>query len=67
MLSEVQFKQLKKKLLQQFAEDPTLLMSPGHHVRQIRVPGDIIIGGVFPVHTKSVAVDHPCGVIAETR
>lgn len=42
-------------------------MSPGHHVRQIRVPGDIIIGGVFPVHTKSVAVDHPCGVIAETR
>uniref|UniRef100_A0A0N5AI31 G_PROTEIN_RECEP_F3_4 domain-containing protein n=1 Tax=Syphacia muris TaxID=451379 RepID=A0A0N5AI31_9BILA len=52
----------------QFAEDPNLLSSSTHHhVRQIRIPGDIIIGGVFPVHTKSVVVDQPCGVIAETR
>lgn len=37
------------------------------NVRQIRIPGDVIIGGVFPVHAKSDSPDQPCGVIAETR
>ncbi|CAI5454294.1 unnamed protein product [Caenorhabditis angaria] len=32
----------------------------------IRIPGDIIIGGVFPVHSKSSNGDD-CGEIAETR
>ncbi|VDO27430.1 unnamed protein product [Onchocerca flexuosa] len=37
------------------------------NVRQLKIPGDVIIGGVFPVHAKSDSPDQPCGVIAETR
>ncbi|VDN05716.1 unnamed protein product [Thelazia callipaeda] len=37
------------------------------NVRQIKIPGDVIIGGVFPVHAKSESADDPCGIIAETR
>ncbi|KAK6759892.1 hypothetical protein RB195_021449 [Necator americanus] len=36
-------------------------------VRQIRIAGDLMLGGVFPVHTKSQNPDEPCGEIAETR
>jgi hypothetical protein len=40
-------------------------------VRQIRIPGDVIIGGVFPVHQKARAGargdGEPCGEITETR
>ncbi|CAG9539662.1 unnamed protein product [Cercopithifilaria johnstoni] len=49
----------------QMFEDATYLQPAT--VRQIRVPGDIIIGGVFPVHAKSDSPDQPCGDIAETR
>ncbi|CAD6188743.1 unnamed protein product [Caenorhabditis auriculariae] len=42
-------------------------LAPPPKVRQIRIPGDILIGGVFPVHTKSQSGDEPCGEIAETR
>ena len=31
------------------------------------VPGDIIIGGLFPVHKKSSDALNPCGEISETR
>uniref|UniRef100_A0A0R3RTD3 G_PROTEIN_RECEP_F3_4 domain-containing protein n=1 Tax=Elaeophora elaphi TaxID=1147741 RepID=A0A0R3RTD3_9BILA len=47
------------------SEDVTYLQPT--NVRQIRIPGDVIIGGVFPVHAKSDSPDQPCGVIAETR
>uniref|UniRef100_A0A1I7ZAK5 ANF_receptor domain-containing protein n=1 Tax=Steinernema glaseri TaxID=37863 RepID=A0A1I7ZAK5_9BILA len=47
-------------------DDPSYLSSHGH-VRNIRIPGDLIIGGVFPVHAKDDSPDgHPCGEIAET-
>uniref|UniRef100_A0A915PFX1 G-protein coupled receptors family 3 profile domain-containing protein n=1 Tax=Setaria digitata TaxID=48799 RepID=A0A915PFX1_9BILA len=46
-------------------EDVSYLQSTS--MRQIKVPGDVIIGGVFPVHAKSDSPDHPCGAIAETR
>ncbi|PAV80478.1 hypothetical protein WR25_20701 [Diploscapter pachys] len=36
-------------------------------VHQIRIPGDILLGGVFPVHTKISNDEDPCGEIAETR
>ncbi|CAB3410303.1 unnamed protein product [Caenorhabditis bovis] len=42
-------------------------LAPLPKVRQIRIPGDILIGGVFPVHSKSLNGDEPCGDIAETR
>ncbi|EGT32042.1 hypothetical protein CAEBREN_32631 [Caenorhabditis brenneri] len=42
-------------------------LAPPPKVRQIRIPGDILIGGVFPVHSKSLNGDEPCGEIAETR
>ncbi|WKY15016.1 hypothetical protein Q1695_000493 [Nippostrongylus brasiliensis] len=42
-------------------------LSATHKPRQIRVAGDVILGGVFPVHTKSNNPDEPCGEIAETR
>ncbi|VBB26288.1 unnamed protein product [Acanthocheilonema viteae] len=47
------------------SEDVAYLQST--NVRHIRIPGDVIIGGVFPVHSKSDSPDQPCGVIAETR
>ncbi|KAM3725965.1 putative metabotropic glutamate receptor [Dirofilaria immitis] len=47
------------------SENVTYLQST--NVRQIKIPGDVIIGGVFPVHAKSDSPDQPCGVIAETR
>ncbi|VDK28151.1 unnamed protein product [Gongylonema pulchrum] len=47
------------------SEDAAYLQSA--NVRQIRIPGDVIIGGVFPVHAKGDSPDQPCGVIAETR
>ncbi|KAI1732138.1 receptor family ligand binding region domain-containing protein [Ditylenchus destructor] len=37
------------------------------HVRQLRIPGDLIIGGVFPVHAKGSSGGSPCGEIFETR
>uniref|UniRef100_A0A1I7XER0 ANF_receptor domain-containing protein n=1 Tax=Heterorhabditis bacteriophora TaxID=37862 RepID=A0A1I7XER0_HETBA len=42
-------------------------LAPPSKVRQIRIAGDLMIGGVFPVHTKSQSPDEPCGEIAETR
>ena len=36
-------------------------------VHQIRIPGDILLGGVFPVHAKASDGEDPCGEIAETR
>ncbi|VDK64494.1 unnamed protein product [Cylicostephanus goldi] len=42
-------------------------LAPSHKVRQIRIAGDLMLGGVFPVHTKSQNPDEPCGEIAETR
>ncbi|VDN53509.1 unnamed protein product, partial [Dracunculus medinensis] len=36
-------------------------------IRQLRISGDIIIGGVFPVHAKPDSPDQICGPIAETR
>ncbi|EFP04998.1 CRE-MGL-1 protein [Caenorhabditis remanei] len=45
----------------------TISLAPPAKVRQIRIPGDILIGGVFPVHSKSLNGDEPCGEIAETR
>lgn len=37
-------------------------------IRQLRIPGDIIIGGVFPVHSKgAIKSGQPCGQISETR
>ncbi|VDK43789.1 unnamed protein product [Anisakis simplex] len=53
-------------LEQQVSEDHTYL-SQSNHVRQLRIPGDVIIGGVFPVHAKANSPDQPCGVITETR
>ncbi|CAJ0935564.1 unnamed protein product, partial [Mesorhabditis belari] len=37
-------------------------------VRHISIPGDLILGGVFPVHWKAENKDghDPCGSIAET-
>ncbi|KAK0397750.1 hypothetical protein QR680_002252 [Steinernema hermaphroditum] len=53
--------------LAQIVDDPSYLSSHGH-VRNIRIPGDLIIGGVFPVHAKADNPEgHPCGEIAETR
>uniref|UniRef100_A0A7I4NN29 G_PROTEIN_RECEP_F3_4 domain-containing protein n=1 Tax=Brugia malayi TaxID=6279 RepID=A0A7I4NN29_BRUMA len=49
----------------QMSEDMTYLQPT--NMRQIRIPGDVIIGGVFPVHAKSGSPDQPCGIIAETR
>lgn len=37
------------------------------NVRQLRIPGDLIIGGVFPVHAKGNSGGSPCGEIFETR
>ncbi|RCN52517.1 ligand-binding protein, receptor family [Ancylostoma caninum] len=42
-------------------------LAPSNKVRQIRIAGDLMLGGVFPVHTKSQNPDEPCGEIAETR
>lgn len=39
---------------------------PGENMRQLRIPGDLIIGGVFPVHAKGGG-SSPCGEIFETR
>ncbi|VDK76861.1 unnamed protein product [Litomosoides sigmodontis] len=50
---------------QQVSEDVSFLQPT--NARQVRVPGDVIIGGIFPVHTKSDSLDQPCGAIAETR
>ncbi|CEF60191.1 Metabotropic glutamate receptor 3 [Strongyloides ratti] len=36
-------------------------------IRQILIDGDIILGGVFPVHGKSSSENYPCGDIYETR
>lgn len=36
------------------------------NVRQLRISGDLIIGGVFPVHAKGNS-GSPCGEIFETR
>uniref|UniRef100_A0AC35U3M6 Poly(A)-specific ribonuclease n=1 Tax=Rhabditophanes sp. KR3021 TaxID=114890 RepID=A0AC35U3M6_9BILA len=36
-------------------------------IRQIRIDGDLILGGVFPVHEKSKTTDNPCGELWETR
>ncbi|KHN85912.1 putative metabotropic glutamate receptor mgl-1 [Toxocara canis] len=55
-----------KALEQQVSDDHSYLSQTGH-VRQIRIPGDVIIGGVFPVHAKANSPDQPCGVITETR
>lgn len=52
-------------IFQQMSNDDTCLQSP--NIRQIKIPGDIIIGGVFSVHAKSDSPDQPCGVIAETQ
>ncbi|CAI4233225.1 unnamed protein product [Auanema sp. JU1783] len=46
-------------------EQTDLIQQP--KIRQIRIPGDIIIGGVFPVHSTSNNPEDPCGEIAETR
>ncbi|KAI6218429.1 G-PROTEIN-RECEP-F3-4 domain-containing protein [Aphelenchoides besseyi] len=35
-------------------------------IRQIRIPGDLILGGVFPVHAKGT-LESSCGEISETR
>nr|CAD2122181.1 unnamed protein product [Meloidogyne enterolobii] len=40
---------------------------PIENVRQLRIPGDLIIGGVFPVHAKGSGGISPCGEIFETR
>ncbi|KAE9551725.1 hypothetical protein FO519_005058 [Halicephalobus sp. NKZ332] len=54
-------------VLAQTIEDSSFLLSQ-NHVRQLRIPGDLIIGGVFPVHAKSnVPGGPPCGEIFETR
>ncbi|PAV91736.1 hypothetical protein WR25_03680 [Diploscapter pachys] len=42
-------------------------LTPQEKVHQIRIPGDILLGGVFPVHTKISNDEDPCGEIAETR
>ncbi|PAV85307.1 hypothetical protein WR25_13098 isoform B [Diploscapter pachys] len=42
-------------------------LAPQEKVHQIRIPGDILLGGVFPVHTKASHGEDPCGEIAETR
>uniref|UniRef100_A0A914H5N1 G-protein coupled receptors family 3 profile domain-containing protein n=1 Tax=Globodera rostochiensis TaxID=31243 RepID=A0A914H5N1_GLORO len=39
---------------------------PAENMRQLRIPGDLIIGGVFPVHAKGGGTS-PCGEIFETR
>ncbi|KAL3078915.1 hypothetical protein niasHS_014697 [Heterodera schachtii] len=39
---------------------------PTENMRQLRIPGDLIIGGVFPVHAKGGGTS-PCGEIFETR
>ncbi|KAI6177304.1 G-PROTEIN-RECEP-F3-4 domain-containing protein [Aphelenchoides bicaudatus] len=42
--------------------------STDDEIRQLRIPGDLIIGGVFPVHAKgSLKSGQPCGEISETR
>ncbi|CAD5222740.1 unnamed protein product [Bursaphelenchus xylophilus] len=38
-----------------------------NHIKQLRIPGDLIIGGVFPVHAKGPQGGGPCGEISETR
>uniref|UniRef100_A0AC35GRS0 G-protein coupled receptors family 3 profile domain-containing protein n=1 Tax=Panagrolaimus sp. PS1159 TaxID=55785 RepID=A0AC35GRS0_9BILA len=54
-------------VLAQTIEDSNYLLSQ-NQVRQLRIPGDLIIGGVFPVHAKSnIPGGPPCGEIFETR
>lgn len=42
-------------------------MFSSSNVRQLLIPGDLIIGGVFPVHSKGNFGNKPCGEIFETR
>uniref|UniRef100_A0A914DR92 G-protein coupled receptors family 3 profile domain-containing protein n=1 Tax=Acrobeloides nanus TaxID=290746 RepID=A0A914DR92_9BILA len=53
-------------VMAQTVDDPGLVASL-NQVRQLRLPGDLIIGGVFPVHGKSNQPGQPCGEIFETR
>ena len=55
-------------MLAQAVDDPAGVFSgqPAENVRQLRIPGDLIIGGVFPVHAKGGG-SSPCGEIFETR
>ncbi|KAF7638281.1 G_PROTEIN_RECEP_F3_4 domain-containing protein [Meloidogyne graminicola] len=56
-------------LLAQAVDDPGGVFSgqPIENIRQLRIPGDLIIGGVFPVHAKGSGGISPCGEIFETR
>jgi hypothetical protein len=56
-------------MLAQAVDDPAGVFSgqPSENVRQLRIPGDLIIGGVFPVHAKGGGGTSPCGEIFETR
>ncbi|KAH7732252.1 metabotropic glutamate receptor 3-like protein [Aphelenchoides avenae] len=58
---------LHANVLAQMADETNLFGISQSHVRQLRIPGDLIIGGVFPVHAKGEPGGPPCGEIFETR
>lgn len=50
-----------------FIETLSRIIAFIHQIRQIRIAGDLILGGVFPVHSMSNNPEEPCGEIAEAR